>query len=156
MKRDIAERTLALLRGEEDVRRHAYDDSTGKRVHAPVGCLTIGIGINLDIGLDDYEVDVLERHRLEIEWARFCRDASTLASPVVASLLPDDAQVALATMAFNLGADGLLQFHRMLEAVAEGDWRKAAEECLDSKWASQVHAARAGKTAALLRGCGRG
>ena len=154
MRRDVSERTLALLRGQEDVRRHAYDDATGRRVHAPEGVLTIGIGINLDIGLDDYEVDMLERHRLEIEWARFCRDASTLNPPVVCSCLPVDAQVALASMAFNLGADGLLEFHKMLLAVGHGLWADAARECLSSKWASQVHAHRAGQVADLLRGCG--
>ena len=154
MDRSTTERALALLRDEEGVRRHAYDDGTGRRVRAPVGHLTIGCGINLDNGLDDYEVDMLERHRLEMEWAQFCREASSVAPPVVCSLLPEDAQVALASMAFNLGADGLMEFDRMLVAVAGKRWDEAARECLDSRWACQVHAQRAHKTADLLRGCG--
>ena len=58
-----------------------YDDATGKRVRAPVGRLTIGVGINLDVGLDEYEVDMLERHRLHVGMVAFEREAAALALP---------------------------------------------------------------------------
>lgn len=154
MNQTTKDRTLALLREVEGVRRYAYDDATGERVRAPRGNLTIGCGINLERGLDDHEVDLLERHRLEIEWTRFCHEASSVSPPVVCSLLPEDAQVALASMAFSMGADGLMEFRKMLLAVAGKRWDEAARECLDSRWAVQVRARRAHKTADLLRGCG--
>ena len=73
-----------------------YDDATGKRVRAPVGRLTIGVGINLDDGLDEHEVDWLERHRLHVGMVAFARDAGTLSfrgrHSIDVPALPDDAQ----------------------------------------------------------------
>jgi lysozyme len=45
---------------------------------------------------------------------------------------------ALLNMAFNLGIDGLLGFGNTLAAVYRGDYDKAAEGMLASKWARQV------------------
>jgi lysozyme len=41
-------------------------------------------------------------------------------------------------MGFNLGISRLLHFRRMLSALEQGDYQKAAVEMLDSKWARQV------------------
>jgi lysozyme len=41
-------------------------------------------------------------------------------------------------MAFNLGRSRLGKFKKMIEAVNEGDYEKAAEEMIDSKWYHQV------------------
>lgn len=41
-------------------------------------------------------------------------------------------------MCFNVGVSGLLAFKRMLAACERGDYGRAAEEMLDSKWAKQV------------------
>ena len=41
-------------------------------------------------------------------------------------------------MAFNLGVRGLLGFKKALAAVKAGDFEKAAEEMLDSKWRRDV------------------
>lgn len=154
MRQALVERVLTLLRGDEGVRPHAYDDATGKRVRAPVGRLTIGVGIDLDQGLDAYEIDLLERHRLHREVLALEHKASSLAPrPVTPSLLPDDAQVALACMAFQIGGAGVAEFHRMLSAVAAGRWGQAADEALDSAWARQTPR-RAAEVAALLRRSG--
>ena len=136
MKQALQERALAILRRDEGVRRHShYDDATGKRVRAPVGRLTIGVGINLDDGLDEHEVDWLERHRLHVGMVAFARDAGTLSfrgrHSIDVPALPDDAQVALSMMVFQLGPDGTLEFHAMLKAIASGDWEGAAAEALD-------------------------
>ena len=54
-------------------------------------------------------------------------------------------------MAFNLGVPRLGKFHNMRAAIAADDWRLAAAEALDSKWALQLPA-RAAEIAGLLRG----
>lgn len=41
-------------------------------------------------------------------------------------------------MVFNLGASRLKGFKKMLRALHAGDYGKAADEMLDSKWATQV------------------
>ena len=52
--------------------------------------------------------------------------------------LDDERQYALLDMAFNLGIHGLLQFKKMLAAMASGNYAEAAEECLNSKYAAEV------------------
>ena len=47
-------------------------------------------------------------------------------------------QVALIDMVYNLGPKGFLKFSRMILAIKKGDWKRAAEEALDSLWAQQV------------------
>lgn len=54
-------------------------------------------------------------------------------------------------MAFNLRAPRLGKFSNMRAAIAADDWRLAAAEALDSKWARQLPA-RAAEIAGLLRG----
>lgn len=41
-------------------------------------------------------------------------------------------------MAFNLGVNGFMGFKKMLSALSEFDYDKAATEMLDSRWADQV------------------
>ena len=45
---------------------------------------------------------------------------------------------ALLNMAFNLGVDGLLGFYNTLSSVRAGDYDKAGDNMLASKWARQV------------------
>lgn len=52
-------------------------------------------------------------------------------------LLNDARQEVLVNMAFNLG-NRLKQFKRFLAALKEGDFHRAADEMVDSKWYRQV------------------
>ena len=52
--------------------------------------------------------------------------------------LPDDAQLIVANMMFNLGRPRLTNFVRMRKAVNEGNFSEAKIQMLDSKWAKQV------------------
>jgi len=52
--------------------------------------------------------------------------------------LPDEAQLIIANMMFNLGRPRLSKFIRMRENVNKGDWKSAASEMRDSKWYDQV------------------
>ena len=52
--------------------------------------------------------------------------------------LPDEAQLIIANMMFNLGRPRLTNFVRMRKAVNEHNWQEAKIQMLDSKWARQV------------------
>ena len=52
--------------------------------------------------------------------------------------LDDERKYALFDMCFNLGIKRLLKFKKMLEALEIGDFRGAAKECLNSKYAKDV------------------
>lgn len=52
--------------------------------------------------------------------------------------LPEQVQRVLVNMAFNLGRSRLGKFKNMITAVNEGNWKKAADEMVDSRWYNQV------------------
>lgn len=128
---------LDQLKRDEGLRLSPYKDSVGK--------LTIGYGRNLsDVGITTEEATVLLANDLE----RTVNDLSKCL-PWVSSL--DDARRSVFTnMAFNMGIHALLEFNQMLAAAQAGDWEKAAEEMVYSKWADQV-GARAQRLAQQMR-----
>jgi len=52
--------------------------------------------------------------------------------------LPEEAQLIIANMMFNLGRPRLSQFKGMKAGVDARDWNRAADEMVDSKWYRQV------------------
>ena len=52
--------------------------------------------------------------------------------------LPEEAQLIIANMMFNLGRPRLSKFKGMKAGVDARDWRKAADEMVDSAWYRQV------------------
>ena len=64
--------------------------------------------------------------------------------------LSDERQYALLDMAFNLGISGLLKFKKMLAAMCIGDYRGAAKECMNSRYAKDV-GVRAQRIAMLIQ-----
>ena len=52
--------------------------------------------------------------------------------------LPDEAQLIIANMMFNLGRTRLTKFKLMKAAVDDGNWIEAGIQMEDSKWAKQV------------------
>jgi len=52
--------------------------------------------------------------------------------------LPDEAQLIVANMMFNLGRPRLTNFIYMRKAVNEGNFTEAKTQMLNSKWAKQV------------------
>lgn len=52
--------------------------------------------------------------------------------------LPEEAQLVIANMCFNLGYPRLSKFKNMKAAVDARDWNKAADEMVDSRWHDQV------------------
>ncbi len=97
------------------------------------GKLTIGIGRNLDdAGISEAEARLMLRNDIvsaEAELRRAFRWFDRL-SPL--------RQQVLVNMAFNLGLPRLQHFRRMLTAIEQGHYSRAAAEMLDSRWARQV------------------
>ena len=125
---DYAELRAQLIL-HEGIRLKPYRDTVGK--------LTIGVGRNLtDRGISQGEAMEL----LENDIAA-CVGALNHALPWFPTLDPMRQRV-LIDLCFNLGRDGLLLFHRMLEAIRVADYSLAAKELRASKWAHQVQASR--------------
>lgn len=103
-----------------------------KPYKCPAGYLTIGVGRNLETkGISREEALFLLRNDIkEIERALSKYDWYTKLDPIRQKVLID--------MCFNLGLAGLLQFKRMIAALAAGDYKRAADEMVDSAWYHQV------------------
>ena len=52
--------------------------------------------------------------------------------------IPEEAQLILANMMFNLGRPRLSKFLKLKAAVDSEDWMEASVQMMDSKWARQV------------------
>ncbi|MGB1651564.1 MAG: glycoside hydrolase family protein [Acidimicrobiales bacterium] len=52
--------------------------------------------------------------------------------------LPDEAQLVIANMMFNMGRPRLSKFKGMKAGVDARDWNRAADEMVDSRWHKQV------------------
>ena len=112
---------IEQLKRHEGFRSHIYQ-CTG-------GCNTIGYGTNLDAGItQDQAEDMLKRA---------VNDISLKLDPYIRTY-PSNVQKCLINMGYNLGVTGVLNFKKMFAALDAGDYARAADEALDSKWATQV------------------
>lgn len=110
---------------DEGFRDKPYRDTVGK--------LTIGIGRNLDdVGISKSEALIMLDN--DIQKVRY---SLTEKLPFFKDLT-STRQDALINMVFNMGVPILLTFKKTLMYLSIGDYKKASEECLKSKWASQV------------------
>ena len=130
-------RMADLLILHEGVRRFPYVDTVGK--------LTIGVGFNLDdVGLYPEEIDFILHNRIDkMEQQLLHRLPEYRGLCVVRKMVMID-------MAFNLGVAGLRSFRKMRAALDLRDYKLAATEMLDSKWATQV-GGRATRLAQMMR-----
>ena len=104
-----------------------------KPYRCTAGHLTIGIGRNLDDrGITEDEARFLCQNDVDIVEQELARKF-----PFIVGL--DDVRIrVLLVMAFNLGVPRLSAFSNMWAALEEGDYKQAAVEMLDSRWARQV------------------
>ena len=112
------------------------------------GYLTIGIGRCIE--KNPFTVDELKvigdwKHGITREMAHMlCRNdidrcISDLRKKVeFFDKLDKERQYVLIDLCFNMGIKGLLKFKNMLLALGTGNWNKAADELLNSKYALQV------------------
>ena len=115
-----------------------------KPYRCPAGYLTVGYGTNLDAGLSQEEAIWLLEHRLEV-----VGDALSLYLPWWGRL-DEVRKGVLVAMAYQMGVKGLLKFKGTLGAVGRGEWEKASDLMLASRWAEQTPA-RARRSAAAMR-----
>lgn len=127
----------ALIRAEEGCRLKPYRCTSGK--------ITIGIGRNLeDKGISEEEAELM-----------FANDVAEVKAQIKqalpwASTLDPVRYAVLASMAFQMGIYGLLEFRNTLNAVFREDWDAAAKGMLGSKWAKQTPK-RARRHAVMMR-----
>lgn len=114
----------------------------------PAGKLTIGIGHNVEANpLTSEELRVVGdwKHGITREAAHYlCKnDIERCIKELKKHLkffddLDNERKYALIDLCFNLGINKLLTFKKTLASIACGNYRKAAEQLLQSKYASQV------------------
>jgi lysozyme len=120
---------------EEGKRPLAYNDASGKTVTCktmdPPGNLSIGIGVNLEVGLDDEEIAWLLSHCAGKVYAALqTYPFWHVDESVRGSVLVD--------LGFNAGLVNLLHFVHMLAAYEAKDWQGARDELLDSSAAREL------------------
>jgi len=112
--------------------------------HCTAGKLTIGYGRNIeDVGISQTEAEYL----LNQDMQRVCNEA--LAFPFFEAL-NDYRKAAILDMLFNLGLSRFKRFKKMLSALEKHDYQEAANQMLDSRWATQV-GKRADRLAEIMR-----
>ena len=115
-----------------------------KPYRCTAGKLTIGVGRNLDDkGISKEEALFLLANDIEDA----IKDLSNFdwfedLDPVRKKVVID--------MRYNLGPTRFRQFKRMIAALAAGDYKAAADQMLDSRWARQVKT-RADRLAEMMR-----
>ena len=87
-----------------------------------------------EIGTSVSEDRVIEAFESDIETV--LSDCETLYPNF--NSLPEEAQLIIANMMFNLGYPRLSKFKGMKSGVDSRDWNKAADEMVDSAWYRQV------------------
>ena len=128
---------VELTKHFEGLRLKPYTCTAGK--------LTIGFGHNLeDNGITLEIAEILLRTDLA------CARMEVFAKFPWLMKLNEPRQYVLVDMCFNIGISRLLTFKKMLLALQEGDYERAAHEMLDSKWAKQV-GKRATRLAEIMR-----
>lgn len=111
----------------------------------PAGKLTIGYGHNLE---DNGITLEMAEELLKTDLALARMDVG--ANLPWASKLCEARQFVLVDMCFNMGIKRLLTFKKMLAALEQDYFERAAAEMLNSKWAKQV-GRRAKKLAEIMR-----
>ena len=116
---------LESINHHEGFVKHVYDDS--------LGIPTIGYGFAIkDLVLEEDLCDEILLRKLRI------LGKSVIGKFPFFDSLPSDCKTVLMEMCYQLGVTGVSKFKKALKAMEDGDWEKAADEMLDSKWAKQT------------------
>ena len=116
---------LESINHHEGFVEHVYDDS--------LGIPTIGYGFAIkDLILQEDLCDEILLRKLRI------LGKSVIGKFPFFDSLPSDCKTVLMEMCYQLGVTGVSKFKKALKAMEDGDWEKAADEMLDSKWAKQT------------------
>lgn len=137
---------LDFIKQHEGVKPHVYLDSKG--------IPTVGIGFNLlrpdaksmisNLGLDYNKVlsgtQDLSNQQMHDLFNASLKIAYADAKKYIPSFdnLPRDIKLGVLDMSFNLGFNRLSKFIKTKEFIMKGDYKSAANELKNSKWATQV------------------
>lgn len=112
----------------------AHEGLSLKPYYCTANKLSIGIGRNLDDrGITKEEALLLFANDLRLA----CSDLYRLFGEDFKSF-PDPVQLAFIDMMFQLGLPRFCGFKKMIEYAKAGNWKEAARELMDSKYAKQV------------------
>ena len=141
------QKVVALLTKHEGFRATCYRDTRG--------FLTVGIGFNLDAagaelrciaaGLDyaalraGQAITLEQAQALLAEGIQSAQDVATIAVRGFLDM-PENVQLAVIDMIFNLGSHGFGQFHQLVAALEAHDWEQGANQMRASLWYGQVGA----------------
>ena len=137
MKKSLRQKLINDLKRDEGFRKSPYECSKGH--------LTIGYGRNLDAkGITEEEAKILLINDIV--------DAEMDLEQVLpgAESLGENRHRALINMVYNLGINRFIGFKKMLKAINEGDFDRAADEMRNSLWHKQV-GSRVERLAELMR-----
>jgi lysozyme len=132
---------------DEGCKHEIYLDHLGYKTFG-IGhlCKTVDPENEMDVGTEISEERVKDCFNKDIELV--LNDCELLYEDF--DYLPEDAQLVIANMMFNLGHGRLSAFLGMKAGVDARDWNKAADEMIDSKWYEQVPN-RAGRLVKRMR-----
>ncbi len=128
------------LQGHEGYVDEVYLDSEGEPTCGWGHLLAVGSKVPLSVSQIFFERDFKQAKA----------DLKTLTST---HSLPNIGQVRKAVllgMLFQMGLSGVKGFEKMIAALMDKNWNKAADEMLDSKWAKQT-SVRAKEAATMMR-----
>ena len=148
-----------ILRGEIVNRLLLHEGMVLKPYKCPAGFLTVGVGRNLETNplspkererVGDVTKGISTDEAIYLLKNDIMRCQDELADNIAWFYqLDDERQYALLDMCFNMGIKRLLGFKKMLGAMFIGDYKGAAKECLNSKYAVSV-GSRAKRIARLI------
>ena len=131
---DIEQLKTELIE-DEGVKYEVYLDHLGYKTFG-IGhlCKATDPEYDFEVGTEVSEERVNECFLKDVE--KVIEDCTILYDEFIT--LPDEAQLIIANMMFNLGRPRLSKFIRMRENVIKHDWKGAESEMRNSKWYSQV------------------
>ena len=140
------------LEVDEGVKHEIYNDH--------LGYATFGIGHLVRDSDPEYGQEIGTAVSEERVIAAFDEDVQVVLSDCERlyndfNVLPEECQMIIANMMFNMGRPRLSKFKGMKAGVDSKDWNKAADEMIDSNWYRQVPN-RAGRLVKRMRALANG
>lgn len=133
------EEALVHFVHEEGLKKGVYKDSKGLN--------TIGIGHNLKAkGLCGSSIKA--QFLCDLKEAE--EGAESLVSAKAWASMGDYRRMALVSMVFQMGVDGVREFKKTLRAIEQGEYRLAARLALASQWARKDSPERARRVSNML------
>ena len=137
---DTTSQAIQYIKTNEGLRLMPYRCKANK--------LTIGYGRNLDsVGISVKEAKMMLANDID----KAVNALYNIFGVQLFCSLSNNRQVVLIDMMFNLGRTRFNKFKKMIRAIKAGDFKQAARELLDSRYATQVPR-RAHTNADLMRG----